>query len=61
MDADPSIVTEKLEGVFMAFPLGSLRSSRRFWTPAGSDVSHRTMIVTSSADEHRRRRLVRPL
>ena len=62
MDADPSIVTKTLKGVFIPFRLGPLRSSKRSRTPAGADVSHRTMIATSSsADEHRRRQLVCPL
>ena len=61
MDADPSIVIQALEEVLVAFRLESLRSSRRSRTPAGSDVSRRTAMVTSNADEHRQCRLVAPL
>ena len=58
MDVDPSIVIQALEEVLVAFRLESLRSSRRSRTPLGSDVPRRTAMITSSADEHRRRRLM---
>ena len=61
MDANPSVVSRMLEGVFIVLPLGSLRSSKRSRTAARSDASHLNVIATSSVDERRRRRLVRLL